>query len=95
MEIHSGKDRDANHSFRQAFVWKAQGMSVETEANGAISRAKVRQMFKRNRIRNAKIDTLDRRETRINGDVEFVGGLHLDGYINGNVKGEAARHPCR
>src|SRR5258708_6002238 len=23
--------RDANHSFRQAFVWKAQGMSVETE----------------------------------------------------------------
>jgi hypothetical protein len=22
------------HSFRQAFVWKAQGMSVETEANG-------------------------------------------------------------
>jgi hypothetical protein len=23
-----------NHGFRQAFVWKAQGMSVETEANG-------------------------------------------------------------
>jgi hypothetical protein len=33
VEIHSGKDRDASHSFRQAFVWKAQGMSVETEAN--------------------------------------------------------------
>ncbi|MDP9089947.1 MAG: hypothetical protein M3O26_14540 [Pseudomonadota bacterium] len=32
VEIHSGKD--INHSFRQAFVWKAQGMSVETEANG-------------------------------------------------------------
>jgi hypothetical protein len=32
VEIHSG--RDLNHSFRQAFVWKAQGMSVETEANG-------------------------------------------------------------
>jgi hypothetical protein len=32
IEIHSG--RDINHSFRQAFVWKAQGMSVETEANG-------------------------------------------------------------
>lgn len=32
IEIHSGKD--LNHSFRQAFVWKAQGMSVETEANG-------------------------------------------------------------
>jgi hypothetical protein len=32
VEIHSG--RDVNHGFRQAFVWKAQGMSVETEANG-------------------------------------------------------------
>jgi hypothetical protein len=32
VEIHSGKD--AAHAFRQAFVWKAQGMSVETEAPG-------------------------------------------------------------
>jgi hypothetical protein len=32
VEIHTSKD--AAHSFRQAFVWKAQGMSVETEANG-------------------------------------------------------------
>jgi hypothetical protein len=32
VEIRSGKDRDPSHSFRQAFVWKAQGMSVETEA---------------------------------------------------------------
>jgi hypothetical protein len=32
VEIHISKD--AAHSFRQAFVWKAQGMSVETEANG-------------------------------------------------------------
>jgi hypothetical protein len=32
VEIHSG--RDAAHSVRQAFVWKAQGISVETEANG-------------------------------------------------------------
>jgi Family of unknown function (DUF6776) len=34
LEIHSGRDRDSSHSFRQAFVWKAQGMSVETEAGG-------------------------------------------------------------
>jgi hypothetical protein len=34
VEIHSV--RDASHSSRQAFVWKAQGMSVETEANGDI-----------------------------------------------------------
>jgi hypothetical protein len=33
IEIHSSRDRDVSHSFRQAFVWKAQGMSVETEAN--------------------------------------------------------------
>jgi hypothetical protein len=32
VEIHSG--RDTKNSFRQAFVWKAQGMSMETEANG-------------------------------------------------------------
>ena len=32
VEIHSSKD--GLHSFLQAFVWKAQGMSVETEANG-------------------------------------------------------------
>lgn len=32
VEIHSG--RDVSHSFRQAFVWKSQGISVETEANG-------------------------------------------------------------
>jgi hypothetical protein len=34
VEIHSA--RDSNHSSRQAFVWKAQGMSVETEANGEV-----------------------------------------------------------
>ena len=34
IEIRSSKDRDVSHSFRQAFVWKAQGMSVETEAGG-------------------------------------------------------------
>jgi hypothetical protein len=32
VEIHSGKD--STHAFRQAFVWKAQGMSIETEAPG-------------------------------------------------------------
>jgi hypothetical protein len=32
VEIH--RARDLNHGFRQAFVWKSQGMSVETEASG-------------------------------------------------------------
>jgi hypothetical protein len=33
VELHSGKDQ--GRGFQQAFVWKAQGMSVEMEANGA------------------------------------------------------------
>jgi cytoskeletal protein CcmA (bactofilin family) len=45
-------------------------------------------MFKRNKNVKAKIDTLIGAATRINGDVEFAGGLHLDGYINGSVKGQ-------
>ena len=47
-------------------------------------------MFKRNQNKSAKIDTLIGAETRINGDVEFAGGLHVDGQINGNVKGTTA-----
>jgi hypothetical protein len=35
VEIHTGKD--AGHGFRQAFVWKAQGMSVETDADNAVT----------------------------------------------------------
>jgi cytoskeletal protein CcmA (bactofilin family) len=46
-------------------------------------------MFKQKQSKNAKIDTLIGAKTRINGDVDFVGGLHLDGYINGNVKGDS------
>jgi cytoskeletal protein CcmA (bactofilin family) len=49
--------------------------------------ARVTQMFKPKPIK-AEIDTLIGAKSRINGDVEFVGGLHLDGYINGNVKSE-------
>jgi cytoskeletal protein CcmA (bactofilin family) len=44
-------------------------------------------MFRRKQSSKAKIDTLIGAQTRINGDVEFTGGFHLDGYIGGNVKG--------
>jgi cytoskeletal protein CcmA (bactofilin family) len=44
-------------------------------------------MFKL-KLNKIKIDTLIDANTRINGDVEFSGGLHLDGHINGNVSGE-------
>lgn len=47
-------------------------------------------MFKQKQIKNATVDTLIGPKTRINGDVQFSGGLHLDGYINGNVKGDSA-----
>jgi cytoskeletal protein CcmA (bactofilin family) len=46
-------------------------------------------MFKLKLTKNPKIDTLVDARTRINGDVEFAGGLHLDGCIHGNVSGEA------
>jgi cytoskeletal protein CcmA (bactofilin family) len=46
-------------------------------------------MFKQKQSKNASIDTLVGAKTRINGDVDFTGGLHLDGYINGNVKGDS------
>jgi hypothetical protein len=39
VEVHSG--RDSNHGYRQAFVWKTQGMSVETEANANQSKGDV------------------------------------------------------
>jgi cytoskeletal protein CcmA (bactofilin family) len=45
-------------------------------------------MFKRKLSRKQRIDTLVDARTRINGDVEFAGGFHLDGCINGNVSGE-------
>ena len=35
VEVHSG--RDAGHGFRQAFVWRAQGMSMETEVPGTVA----------------------------------------------------------
>jgi cytoskeletal protein CcmA (bactofilin family) len=47
-------------------------------------------MFKRKPSKRPNIDTLIGANTRINGDVEFSGGLHLDGYINGNVTCDAA-----
>jgi cytoskeletal protein CcmA (bactofilin family) len=43
-------------------------------------------MFKQKQSKSAAIDTLIGAKTRINGDVEFAGGFHLDGHINGNVK---------
>jgi cytoskeletal protein CcmA (bactofilin family) len=43
-------------------------------------------MFKQKLSNKARIDTLIGAKTRINGDVEFAGGFHIDGYIKGNVR---------
>jgi cytoskeletal protein CcmA (bactofilin family) len=45
-------------------------------------------MFKRQQSKGAAVGTLIGPRTRINGDVEFTGGLHVDGCITGNVKGD-------
>jgi len=49
-------------------------------------------MFKRKPSKDIQIDTLIGAKTRIHGDVEFAGGLHLDGHIHGDVKGAAGGH---
>jgi cytoskeletal protein CcmA (bactofilin family) len=42
-------------------------------------------MFKRNKPKSQRIDTLIGAGTRIIGDVHFSGGFHVDGHIKGNV----------
>lgn len=42
-------------------------------------------MFKRDRNRQSSIRTLIDANTRIDGDLAFAGGLHLDGTVHGNV----------
>jgi cytoskeletal protein CcmA (bactofilin family) len=42
-------------------------------------------MFNRD-PKQARIDTLIGKASRVHGDLEFAGGLHLDGSIAGNVR---------
>jgi len=46
-------------------------------------------MFTRD-AKQARIDTLIGKAARVRGDVEFAGGLHLDGSILGNVRSDGA-----
>jgi len=41
--------------------------------------------------RQARIDTLIGKAARVQGDIEFTGGLHLDGRIVGGVRSDDAR----
>lgn len=38
--------------------------------------------------KQSNIDTLVGSKTKVSGDVEFSGGLHVDGYIKGNIQAE-------
>jgi cytoskeletal protein CcmA (bactofilin family) len=46
-------------------------------------------MFKSTKSKPGRIDTLVGAGTRIIGDVQFTGGLHVDGLIKGNVDAPA------
>jgi cytoskeletal protein CcmA (bactofilin family) len=46
-------------------------------------------MFGRRKQASTRIDTLLGKAATLNGDLEFSGGLHLDGRINGNVRSNA------
>src|ERR1700745_933184 len=46
-------------------------------------------MFTRD-TKPARIDTLIGKEAHVHGDIEFAGGLHLDGSIVGNVRSDRA-----
>src|SRR3954470_2702864 len=46
-------------------------------------------MFGRRKQTSTRIDTLLGRTASLNGDLEFSGGLHLDGRVNGNVSSNA------
>ena len=45
-------------------------------------------MWGGNKIRSSKIETLIGQSIEIDGDINFKGGLHLDGKITGNVTSE-------
>jgi cytoskeletal protein CcmA (bactofilin family) len=40
--------------------------------------------------RDPRIDTLIGKGARVEGDVDFLGGMHLDGAIAGNVRSDAS-----
>ena len=43
---------------------------------------------KKGKTVNARVDTIIGQQTRIEGDLRFSGGLHVDGQVHGNVIAE-------
>ena len=46
-------------------------------------------MFSRD-SRQPRIDTLIGKGVRVQGDIDFLGGMHLDGAVAGNVRSDSA-----
>lgn len=46
----------------------------------------------RKKIKASRIDSLIGRQTVLTGDVEFSGGLHIDGTVTGNVTADEESH---
>ena len=44
---------------------------------------------KKTKSSTARVDTIIGQQTRIQGDVHFSGGLHVDGHIKGNILAES------
>ncbi len=44
---------------------------------------------KKQKTTSAKVDTIIGQQTRIEGDIHFTGGLHVDGHIKGGIVAEA------
>ena len=45
-------------------------------------------MFNRKQRRHTVVDTLVGSNTRVNGDINFEGGCHVDGTVKGNVSAD-------
>jgi cytoskeletal protein CcmA (bactofilin family) len=46
------------------------------------------QMFNKKQRRHTVVDTLVGTNTRVNGDINFEGGCHVDGTVKGNVSAD-------
>ena len=55
-----------------------------------MSGARETALFGRRKQTSTRIDTLLGKAATLNGDLEFSGGLHLDGRVNGNVRSNEA-----
>jgi cytoskeletal protein CcmA (bactofilin family) len=45
-------------------------------------------MFNKKQRRHTVVDTLVGTNTRVNGDINFEGGCHIDGTVKGNISAE-------